>query len=110
MRSRRCSGCGWPSGDSRVCGRGVTSKTPSAHVEEGQAAPRRRPQPSSRILTAWNRFSANFAFKKGHSAKFGCRILHRSRSERREDGFLGPPRRVSEIYMLWWCIKIPARE
>ena len=33
-----------------------------ARVEEGQAAPRRRPQPSSRILTAWKMNSANFAF------------------------------------------------
>ena len=50
--------------------------------------------------SAWNR----------NSAKFGFRILHRSPSKRREGGFLGPPRRMSEIYMLWWCIKIPARE
>jgi hypothetical protein len=30
--------------------------------KEGQAAPRRRPQPSSRILTAWKGDSKNFAF------------------------------------------------
>jgi hypothetical protein len=34
MRSRR-SGSGWPSGDTRVFGRRVTSKAPSAHVEGG---------------------------------------------------------------------------
>jgi hypothetical protein len=32
-----------------------------AHVEEGQAAPRCRPQPFSRILTEWKVNSANFA-------------------------------------------------
>jgi hypothetical protein len=45
-----------------------------------------------------------------NSAKFICRIVHRSPSERREDGFLGPPRHVSEIYILWWCIKMQAEE
>jgi hypothetical protein len=34
MRSRR-SGSGWPSGDTRVSGRRVTCKAPSAHVEGG---------------------------------------------------------------------------
>ena len=29
--------------------------------KEGQAAPRRRPQPFSRIFTAWKVYSANFA-------------------------------------------------
>ena len=37
-----------------------------AHVEEGQAAPRRRPQPSSRILTA----------EKGGSQKVVSAILN----------------------------------
>jgi hypothetical protein len=38
---------------------------------------------------------------KMNSRKFGCRILHRSPSERRECGFLGPSRRVAEVYILW---------
>jgi hypothetical protein len=61
MRSRRCSGLGRPSSDTKASGRGVTSKAPFGPMwKEGQAAPRRRPQPSSRILTAW----------KGNSRKF----------------------------------------
>jgi hypothetical protein len=47
-------------GETKASGRRVTCKAPSARVEEGQAAPRRRPQPFSRILTAWNKSSANF--------------------------------------------------
>ena len=47
---------------------------------------------------------------KWNSPKFICRIAHRSPSERREDGFLGPPRHVSEIYILWWCMKMQAEE
>jgi hypothetical protein len=35
MRSRCCSGSGWPSGDTRGSGRGVTCKAPLAHVEGG---------------------------------------------------------------------------
>ena len=35
MRSRRCSGYGWPSGDTRGSGRRVTCKAPLAHVEGG---------------------------------------------------------------------------
>ena len=35
--------------------------TSRAHVEEGQAAPQRRPQPSPRILTAWKGYSPKFA-------------------------------------------------
>jgi hypothetical protein len=53
-------------GDTKVSGRRVTSKAPSARVEEGQAAPRRRPQPFSRILTAW----------KGNSPELVCRMPH----------------------------------
>ncbi len=34
-----------------------------AHVEEGQAAPRRRPQPFSRILTAWKGNSQKLDFR-----------------------------------------------
>ena len=34
MRSRR-SGSGWPLGDTKVSGRRVTCKAPSAHVEGG---------------------------------------------------------------------------
>jgi hypothetical protein len=45
--------------------------------KEGQAAPRRRPRPFSRILTAW----------KVNSRKSRFRIVHRSLSERHEDGF-----------------------
>jgi hypothetical protein len=60
-------------GDTKVSGRRVTSKAPSARVEEGQAAPRRRPQPFSRILTAWNMFSANFAKNNAlRSTKFSA--------------------------------------
>jgi hypothetical protein len=65
MRSRRCSGPGWPSGDTGMSGRRVTSKAPlGPRWKEGQATPRRRPQPSSRILTAWkgNSLKLNFAF------------------------------------------------
>jgi hypothetical protein len=66
MRSRRCSG---PGGAAVGRHRGVR---PTSHLQgtftlgptwkEGQAAPRRRPQPFSRILTAWKGNSANFAF------------------------------------------------
>src|SRR5918993_4543503 len=42
MRSRR-SGSGWPSGDTRVSGRRVTSKAPSAHVEGGSGRPEASP-------------------------------------------------------------------
>jgi hypothetical protein len=38
---------------------------------------------------------------KGNSRKFGCRILHRFRSERRESGVIDHSGRWSEIYMLW---------
>jgi hypothetical protein len=66
MRSRRSSS-GWLLGDTKAYGRRVTSKASFWPAwKEGQAAPRRRPQPSSRILTAW----------KANSRKFGCRILH----------------------------------
>jgi hypothetical protein len=44
-----------------------------------------------------------------NSQKFRFRIVHRTLSERHEDGFLGHARRMSEIYMLW-CIKILGRE
>ena len=43
MRSRRCSGYGWPSGDTRGSGRRVTSKAPSAHVEGGSGRPEASP-------------------------------------------------------------------
>jgi hypothetical protein len=62
MRSRCCSGPGWPSSDTKASGRRVTSKAPLGPTwKEGQATPRRRPQPFSRILTAWKGNSANFA-------------------------------------------------
>ena len=35
MRSRRCSGPGRPSGDTKASGRRVTRKAPLAHVEGG---------------------------------------------------------------------------
>jgi hypothetical protein len=54
MRSRRCLGPGRPAGETKMSGRRVTRKAPLADVERGQAGPRRRPQPFSRILTAWN--------------------------------------------------------
>ncbi len=71
MRSRR-SGPERPSGDTEASGRRVTRKAPSAHVEEGQAAPRHRPQPFSRILTAWKVNSANFA---KNSSPIHCHLL-----------------------------------
>jgi hypothetical protein len=40
-------------------------------------------------------------FQKVNSAKFVCRIVHRSSSEGREDGFRGPSGRASGDYMLW---------
>jgi hypothetical protein len=43
MRSRRCSGYGWPSGDTRGSGRRVTCKAPSAHVEGGSGRPEASP-------------------------------------------------------------------
>ena len=41
---------------------------------------------------------------KGNSQKFPSRILHRSPSESREDGFWGHSRSVRGIYILWSCI------
>jgi hypothetical protein len=64
MRSRRCLGPGRPAGETKMSGRRVTRKAPLADVERGQAGPRRRPQPFSRILTAW----------KGYSRKCTIRI------------------------------------
>jgi hypothetical protein len=61
MRSRRCLGLGWPAGDAEASGRRVTSKAPLGPTwKASQAAPRRRPQPSSRILTAWKGYSPKF--------------------------------------------------
>src|SRR5829696_4423539 len=60
MRSRR-SGSGRPLGDTKESDRRVTCKAPLGPTwNEGQASPRRRPQPFSRILTAWNRNSRKF--------------------------------------------------
>jgi hypothetical protein len=64
MRSRRSSS-GWLLGDTKAYGRRVTSKASFWPTwKEGQAAPRRRPQPFSRILTAWKGYSRmlNFGF------------------------------------------------
>src|SRR5215211_6438372 len=61
LRSRRCSGPGRPSGDTKVSGRRVTRKAPWLTWKEGQAAPRHRPQPFSRILTAWKGLSRTFS-------------------------------------------------
>jgi hypothetical protein len=47
---------------------------------------------------------------KGNSAKFACTILHRSPSEKREDGFLGHSRRVRKIYILWCWIDMQGDE
>jgi hypothetical protein len=64
MRSRR-SGSGRPLGDTKESDRRVTCKAPLGPTwNEGQASPRRRPQPFSRILTAWNRNSPKFALKE----------------------------------------------
>ena len=63
MRSRR-SGSGRPLGDTKESDRRVTPKAPLGPTwKEGQASPTRRPQPFSRILTAW----------KGNSWKFATR-------------------------------------
>jgi hypothetical protein len=43
MRSRRCSGPGWPLSDTKVSGRGVTCKAPLAHVEGGSGRPEALP-------------------------------------------------------------------
>jgi hypothetical protein len=78
MRSRR-SGSGWPLGDTRVFGRRVTSKAPLGPTwKEGQATPRRRPQPSSRILTAWkgNSQKLNFAFHEFSEVAPGLVTTH----------------------------------
>jgi hypothetical protein len=73
MRSRRCSGPGRPLGDTKASGRRVTCKAPFGPTwKEGQADPRRRPQPFSRILTAW----------KGYSRKSVCRRSRIPRSDR----------------------------
>src|SRR5215208_6986051 len=49
--------------------------------------------------SSWNR----------NSPKFRCRIVHRSPSERHEDGFQGPSRRGAEVYILWPCPRRPQR-
>jgi hypothetical protein len=63
MRSRRSSS-GWLLGDTKAYGRRVTSKASFWPAwKEGQAAPRRRPQPFCRILTAWKGFSQKLDFR-----------------------------------------------
>jgi hypothetical protein len=70
MRSRRCSGPGRLSGDTGMSGRRVTSKAPLGPTwKEGQATPRRRPQPFSRILTAWKWNSANVALTEFYEVR-----------------------------------------
>jgi hypothetical protein len=71
MRSRRCSGSGWlwaTPGD-------PTDESLARHLRltwnEGQAAPRRRPQPPSRILTAWKGYSAKSIFRSLHTRTLG---------------------------------------
>src|SRR5215208_8026365 len=49
-------------------------------------------------------------FQKGNSAKFACRIVHRTPSKSYEDGLRGHSRREGGDYMLWWCIKIRGYE
>jgi hypothetical protein len=72
MRSRRCSDLGRPSGDTKASGRRVTSKAPLGPTwKEGQAAPRRRPQPFSRILTAWKVNSRNFVLTAFSEVRLG---------------------------------------
>src|SRR5215204_2865567 len=59
--------------------------------KEGQAGPRRCPQPFSRILTAWKGNSANFALRSNHPAykdtPFGrpqaSRCVHKKHNARR---------------------------
>jgi hypothetical protein len=64
MRSRCCSGPGRLSGDAKASGRRVTSKAPIRPPwKEGQAGPRRRPRPFSRILTAWKGYSRKLNFR-----------------------------------------------
>ena len=64
MRSRR-SGSGRPLGDTKESGRRVTCKAPLGPTwNEGQASPRRRPQPFSRILTVEKLNSSKFAVSR----------------------------------------------
>ena len=52
-------------GDTGMSGRRVTCKAPLGPTwKEGQAAPRRRPQPSSRILTAWKGYSPKYTWPR----------------------------------------------
>jgi hypothetical protein len=88
MRSRRSSS-GWLLGDTKAYGREVTSKASFWPTwKEGQAAPRRRPQPFSRILTAW----------KGFSPKFASRISHISASIAP-----GLPSSIGVRVYMFWC-------
>jgi hypothetical protein len=81
MRSRR-SGSGRSLGDTKESDRRVTSKAPLGPTwNEGQASPRRRPQPFSRILTAW----------KGNSQKSISAILHSLPLLERQDGLFPCP-------------------
>jgi len=73
MRSRR-SGSGRPFGDTKESDRRVTSKAPLGPTwNEGQASPRRRPQPFSRILTAWKVNSRNFALLEFYELRLSGR-------------------------------------
>jgi hypothetical protein len=96
MRSRRCLGPGRPAGETKMSGRRVTRKAPLADVERGQAGPRRRPQPFSRILTAW----------KGYSGKVACRISHKPGLRCREDSTRVHPQRRLVVYILCCWIRM----
>jgi hypothetical protein len=81
MRSRR-SGSGRPLGDTKESDRRVTCKAPLGPTwNEGQASPRRRPQPFSRILTAW----------KGNSRNSAYSIVHRTPPQHRKARSLAHP-------------------
>jgi hypothetical protein len=67
MRSRR-SGSGWPSGDTRVSGRRVTCKAPSAHVEGGSG--RSEASPTAILQDTHS--------VEGYSEKPVCRMPHSS--------------------------------
>ena len=84
IRSRCCSGPGRPAGDAEASGRRVTSKAPLRPTwKGGQTGPKHRPQPSSRILTAWKVNSANRTSALRSSKKF---VIRKQRPSNRKDG------------------------
>jgi hypothetical protein len=76
MRSRR-SGSGWPSGDTRVFGRRVTSKAPLAHVEGGSGHSEASPTAILQDTHSVEGESANFALTAfSEVRRFLCVMAH----------------------------------